>query len=169
MKRKIVVVVFVLVACLVAAGIAFLPVARERARRARCISPLQCCLRKAMAMYAMDHDGQFPPNFAALAGEYVSQPKLFLCPGSGTLPGKMENVDEWMDYIYIYWPEGKETPANYPWIYERRLAHHQGKGIHVAPIGGEAFWDEGAMWLQQFAREHPGFPIPLPEDVRTEQ
>ena len=145
------------------------PPAREWARRASCISPLQCCFRKAMKMYALDHNGQFPSNFADLAESYARQPKLYLCPGSGTPPGSITNVDQWMDYIYIYWPDGEKTPTNYPWVYERRLRHHQGKGIHVAPIDGDAFWDEGAEWLQRFAEEHPELRIPMPEDLEESQ
>lgn len=115
-------------------------------------------------MYVLDHDGAFPPNFATLARTYANAPKLYICPSSGTEPGPMETVDEWMDYIYIYWPDGTNTPAHYPWIYERRLSHHGG-GIHVAPIGGPAFWDEGARWLQAFAKDHPELDIPMPEDL----
>jgi hypothetical protein len=120
-----------------------------------------------MAMDAMDHDGHYPSNLTALAQNYASQPKLYLCPGSGTPPGAMTNVDQWMDDIYLYWPHGEKTPTNYPWIYERRLSHHQGRGIHVAPVGGDAFWDEGATGLQRFAKEHPELRIPMPEDLRT--
>lgn len=130
----------------------------------RCRAPLQCCIRKAMKLYAMDHDGQFPSNIASFAPSYASHPKLYVCPGSGTRPGSITNVDEWMDYIYIHWPDGERTPTNHPWIYERRLSHHGG-GINLAPVGGNAFWDEGAEWLQRFAREHPELEIPMPEDL----
>ena len=163
-KRRLLIVLLTIVVGVVAAGFIFVPIARERARRARCISPLHCCFRKAMLMYAMDHDGSFPSNFASLAHSYAANPRLYICPSSGTEPGSLTNVDEWMDYIYIPWPDGEKTPTNYPWVYERRLSHHGG-GIHVAPIAGPAFWDEGAQWLQTFAKEHPELEIPMPEDL----
>ncbi len=162
MNRSLIVLLAVLFVA-VSGGIV-LRSARERARRRRCMAPLQCCFRKTMRMYAMDHDGAFPPDFASLAEDYAPNPRLYACPSSGTVPGSITNVDEWMDYIYIYWPEGEKTPTNYPWIYERRLSHHGG-GIHVAPIRGPAFWDEGAKWLRKFAEEHPDLDIPIPEDL----
>jgi len=116
-------------------------------------------------MYAMDHDRQFPPRLADMAREYANNPSLFVCPSSGTAHGETTNVDEWMDYIYVYWPDGEDTPTNYPWIYERRLSNHGG-GLYVAPIGGHAFWDEGARWLQTFAKEHPEFKIRMPDDLK---
>jgi len=155
--------------CIILLGLAIPAVraARERARRASCLSPLECCFRKALIIYSMDHDGQFPTNMAGLStGQncYVTQPKLFICKSNGTKPGSLTNVDEWMDYTYIYWPTGTKTPTNYPWIYERRF--HHGNGVYVAPIEGEVFWDEGAKRLLQFAKEHPDLKIPLPENRR---
>ncbi|OGV85232.1 MAG: hypothetical protein A2340_16090 [Lentisphaerae bacterium RIFOXYB12_FULL_60_10] len=164
MKRKLLILSSIIAAVVVAAGFVLIPVARERARRSRCMAPLECCFRKAMLMYAMDHQGAFPPNFAALADSYAANAILYICPSSGTQPGALANVDEWMDYIYIHWPDGENTPTNYPWVYERRLSHHGG-GIQIAPIQGPAFWDEGAQWLQKFAREHPELIIPMPEDL----
>ena len=118
-----------------------------------------------MSMYSMDHGGAFPSNMTGLADCGANSPKLFLCPGSGTVPGHMANVDEWMDYIYIFWKDGDKTPTNYPWIYERRLSHHRGEGIHVAPVAGPAFWDPGAQWLQKFVKEHPDLKIRMPDDL----
>lgn len=130
------------------------------------MAPLQCCIRKSSLMYSMDHNGAFPSNIHDLAS-YAGNVKLFICPGSGTKPPpSIAECTDWVDYIYISWPTGEKTPADYPWIYDRRLSHHQGRGINLAPIGGPAFWDEGARWLRKFAKEHPDLKIPMPEDLR---
>ena len=166
MKRKTLIVLFVVLVGVVGAGLVFVPIARERARRARCLAPLHCCFRKAIAMYAMDHNGAFPTSITEIAC-YADNVKLYICPSSGTksTASRVRDLTNWMDYIYIHWPDGEKTPANYPWIYDRRLSHH-GDGIHVAPIAGPAFWDEGAQWLQKFAKEHSELEIPMPEDLK---
>ena len=165
MKRRILAGLAVVVLSLVAAGAIWVPIARERARRTKCLAPLECCIRKALMMYSMDNHGRFPPKLAEMAREYANNPKLFVCPSTRTVYGSTTNVDDWMDYVYVYWPDGEKTPTNYPWIYERRLSNHGG-GIYVAPIGGHAFWDEGAQWLKNFAKEHPEFKIRMPDDLK---
>jgi hypothetical protein len=83
--------------------------------------------------------------------------------------------------LYMPWASGRAVPGDYPLMYDRRLANHGGKGINVLLVEqtvsaaspgspgsfrGQFFWDEGARWLQQFVREHPDFPIPVPEDLQ---
>jgi hypothetical protein len=164
MKRKLITWLAITPLVLAALLIPAARYAKEQAGRAVCRDVLHCCIRKAMVMYSMDHDGQYPKTLADLASEYVSQPKLFICKSSGTIPGSMTNVDEWCDYIYLHWEDGTNTPPHYPWLYERRLSNHGG-GIYVAPIEGDAFWDENASWLRKFAKDHPELDISLPVDV----
>ena len=40
-------------------------------------------------------------------------------------------------------------------------------GFAGYPISGDLAltWDENAEWLKNFAKEHPEYDIPLPEDV----
>jgi hypothetical protein len=80
-----------------------------------------------------------------------------------------------MDYTYVYWPEGTNTPITYPLLYDRRLSNHAGRGINVLLVQGThhrkgapgtILWDPEADWLKGFAREHPEFNIKLPEDVK---
>jgi hypothetical protein len=170
--------VLLLVLLTLAAGL-LLPAihaARAKARESSCIGKLNCCFPKSFIIYGMDHDGQMPPSMTAMgpAGKtcYISQLKIFLCPGSHSLVGSATNIDEWMDYIYIPWAGGAtNTPSDYPLMYDRRLSNHGGKGINVVRIGTMngvegAFWDENAEQLKAFAAKHPDFHIPLPEDVK---
>jgi hypothetical protein len=174
--RRILVILFVLL--IVAAG-SFIPAiraARAKARESSCIHKLNCCFPKSFIMYGTDHNGQMPPNMAAMgpAGKtcYISQLKIFLCPSSHSITGSAANIDEWMDYIYIPWPGGTtNTPSDYPIMYDRRLSNHGGEGINVVRIGNMngtegAFWDEDAEQLKAFAAKHPDLHIPLPEDAK---
>ncbi len=66
--------------------------ARERARRASCMSNLSQ-IGKAMVMYSMDNDERFPSQFYSLGSEYVSQPKLFICKSATADYGPADAVD----------------------------------------------------------------------------
>jgi prepilin-type N-terminal cleavage/methylation domain-containing protein len=56
--------------------------AREKARRTRCMSNVSQ-FGKALAMYSMDHDEQYPPSLISL-GSLVENPKLFKCPSDAS-------------------------------------------------------------------------------------
>ena len=124
-----------------------------------------------MGMYEMDN-GSFPTNIADMA-DYCNNAMLFICPGSET--PRPESLDivvttGWFDYIYIHWPDGTNTPPDFPIIYDRSMSHHNGRGISLLTVGdlqrekGDRLpWDEGAERLKRFAREHPEFDIPMPE------
>lgn len=59
--------------------------ARERARRAACMSNLSQ-FGKAMVMYSMDNDEKFPDELRKLGseGDYVKTPRLFICRSDST-------------------------------------------------------------------------------------
>jgi prepilin-type N-terminal cleavage/methylation domain-containing protein/prepilin-type processing-associated H-X9-DG protein len=67
--------------------------ARERARRASCMSNLSQ-IGKAMVMYSMDNDERFPSQFYQLGSEYVSQPKLFICKSASAIYGAANTVSD---------------------------------------------------------------------------
>ena len=67
--------------------------ARERARRASCMSNLSQ-MGKAMVMYSMDNDERFPSQFYQLGDEYVSQPKLFICKSATSMFGPAVKVKD---------------------------------------------------------------------------
>lgn len=74
--------------------------ARERARRASCMSNLSQ-IGKVMVMFSMDHDERFPDQLADLKGEYANNPKLFLCK-SATMYGAAETVGDMTDTNCAY-------------------------------------------------------------------
>ena len=65
--------------------------ARERARRAHCGANLSQ-IGKAVIMYSMDHDELFPSTMKGLDGEYISQPKVFICKSATAVYGASETV-----------------------------------------------------------------------------
>ena len=65
--------------------------ARERARRASCMSNLSQ-IGKAMVMYSMDNDERFPSQLKDLDGDYISQPRVFICKSATAVYGPAETV-----------------------------------------------------------------------------
>ncbi|NQU40283.1 MAG: DUF1559 domain-containing protein [Lentisphaerae bacterium] len=66
--------------------------ARERARRASCMSNLSQ-IGKAMVMYSMDNDERFPSQFYSLGDEYITQPRVFICKSATAKYGPGQQVD----------------------------------------------------------------------------
>ena len=165
MKRRLAWFIFLIV-FVAAVLLVFVPWAKERARRSSCGSNLRgvwCTLQ----IYSMDHDGSYPGRLELLGkNTYITQPKIFVCKSAGTIAGSMTDVDDWMDYTYIYWPQGKNTPSNFPVMYDRLLSNHHGNGIQVIQNCGGWFWDTKGEWLKGFAKDHPELKIPLPKDLK---
>ena len=166
MKHKRSIIIAGVSVTLVGVAFIFAPIARDRARRTRCMSNLSC-LGKTLMMYAMDHDEAYPTNAGCMA-DYADNVRIYICPGSGTRPPaslSVEGYTNWVDYILIPWSNGVATPGEYPLMYDRRLSHHQGKGINVLWVDGRVVWDKNAKGLKRFAEEHPQLEIPMPEDL----
>lgn len=134
----------------------------QRLHCQRRLEAIGCAL---VRLYPLDHDGMFPSNIMSFAPEYAAHPGLYLCPGSDINPGALTNVDQWIDYVYVYWHDKKTTPTEYPLMYDRSLSYHEGGGINILFVDGSTFWDKKAEWLKKFAKEHPDLKIPLPEDI----
>ena len=98
-----------------------------------------------------------------------------------SLGHKMNKSFYWMDYFYLHWPSVSGVYTNYPLMYDRRLSNHSGRGINILLVEqtvnpasppspesyhGQFFGDEGAKWLQAFAKEHPELDIPMPEGLK---
>ncbi len=179
MKRKFITVVVFSCMLLAAATAVWLSHERELSRRIDCLS----CLRStgtAFAWYRADHEGRLPEKLS-LMSSYIDDPHFWTCRWDRKIPGSWTNVTDWIDYFYIPWPSVTGAYTNYPLMYGRRLANHGGKGInillveqavhpgipgHPETFHGQIFWDEGAKWLQKFAKEHPDLKVPLPEDLK---
>ncbi|MDP6630147.1 MAG: prepilin-type N-terminal cleavage/methylation domain-containing protein [Kiritimatiellia bacterium] len=65
--------------------------ARERARRASCMSNLSQ-IGKALVMYSMDNDERFPGHFYDLGDEYITQPRVFICKSATAKWGPAQAV-----------------------------------------------------------------------------
>ncbi len=119
-------------------------------------------------MYSMENSGRFPKSlkesFDYMGGD-KSLKSLFKCPGRAhdLKEDKPDEMDSWVDYIYIYWSEGVKTPSEYPLVFDKRLSNHKGKGINILLVGHKYFWDENAKWLMGFVKKHPELKIQLPE------
>lgn len=167
MKRIPLLIVGFTLGAAVTFSVIFIRDAREQARRSKCFDNIYQT-HKSFVMFSMDHNKQFPTNIADMAN-YANNVKLFLCPSSGRTPPTAHGVAElkdWLDYIYVPWPEGEETPGDYPQMYDRRMSHHRSEGINLLLVNGGAFWDQGAGYLLQFAITHPNLHVPLPEDLK---
>lgn len=176
-------VLFPFLLCALGAGVAacvpWLQRRHELALRTDCRSYLKGAAFQ-MSTYVARHQGAFPPSISSMSDHGQEGMMIALNHGflrSGPPPGT--SVEDWLDHFYIYWPEGVNTPDDYPILYDRKLSYHEGKGINVChvrvvtgfagyPVSGDlAFtWDEDAEWLKKFAKEHPEYDIPLPEDVK---
>ena len=179
MKRKSIAVIIFACMLLVAAAAIWLSHERELSRRVDCLS----CLRStgwAFKQYRVDNEGRLPEKLSLMSSD-IDDPHLWTCPWDRKRPGSWTNVTEWIDYFYVPWPSVTGVYTNYPLMYDRRLANHSGKGINVVLVEqavnpgipghpetfhGQIFWDEGAKWLQKFAKEHPDLKMPLPEDLK---
>lgn len=90
----------------------------------------------------------------------------FVCPGTGQEPGSLEELEDWMSYIYIDWSAyfgSKAPPGDYPLLYDKSMDNHGGRGINVLRVVTGVIWDENAEWLKTFAVEHPEYEIRMPE------
>jgi hypothetical protein len=179
MRRKLIAAIVFACLILVVAGAIWLQHERERARRIDCLSTLRST-GWALGLYCEDHNGTLPKNFS-LMSNLVTTTRLYVCPWDSKTPGSWTNITDWMDYLYVPWPSVTGVYTNYPLMYDRRLSNHGGKGINILLVEGavhpssprypetfhgQFFWDEGAKWLQKFAKEHPDLTVPLPEDLK---
>ncbi len=118
--------------------------ARERARRTSCMSHLSQ-MGKAMKMYSMDHEEQFPTKFSQLKG-YINNPKLYICPSSKVQPGSMSNVDSWTTYTLV--PGLKESDSVTAVHVYCDPANHQGRGGNILFLDSSVTWEDAATFQQ---------------------
>ncbi len=114
--------------------------AKKRSPRTRCMSNLSQ-LGVAMRMYAMDHDGVFPASFVSLTN-YMDNPKLYVCPSSGTKVGPIQTADQWGDYVLVS-NLTERSASEYVHAYCKPGNHRDSKGINVL------FVDMSVNWMQE--------------------
>ena len=123
----------------VAAGV-FLPavaVNHTPSAHARCMSNLSQ-IGKACVMYSMDHDEALPSSFAMLTN-YVSNPKLFVCPHSGKTSGAIETVDHWTDYVLVT-NLTAGSDSDLVLAYCKPENHADRDGVNVLFVDGSVTW-----------------------------
>lgn len=111
----------------------FINEVRTRAEVVGCESNFQE-ISLGLRLYAIEHDGKFPPNLSELAkGGYVADKKVFDCP-SGPPTGKIQEPD----YHYI---TGHTilSPSDSAIVFDK-IGNHK-KGKHVLYIGGDILWE----------------------------
>ncbi len=141
--------------------------ARERARRASCMSNLSQ-IGKAMVMYSMDNDERFPAQMKSLGSEYVSQPKLFICKSATAMYGPADTMDV-MDTTNCAYnlvtkmsdattalsagsaansllAGDKDGTANITAAADGFGGNHAGKGGNVLYVDGSVTWLNTADW-----------------------
>jgi len=115
---------------------------RERARRANCTSILKQIVY-ACDLYAKDNAGAFPPDFAYLFGDYISDSQLFVCPtvaseGHAPKRGGGRFVPENVCYCYVSGLRASDD-KEYVLAFDEEW-NHRGEGIIVAHVGGQVSW-----------------------------
>jgi len=113
-----------------------------------------------MKMYAMDHDGAFPPDFPTLLANEDLAPKVFICPSS------KDEVDEPLrttrptvkprytlgpghcSYIYCVPPDFRDSTPNVDTIlaYEPP-SNHDNNGMNVLYADGHVDWVAETGWI----------------------
>jgi hypothetical protein len=155
-------------------------VQQETDERLKCQQLLKALHSQVYLRYRPAHDGSFPdlglfpPDLKTslmelekhLAPGAPSHALFLKCPGSSTKQGRLDDAEQWQDYIYINWSRyygSKAVPPDYPLIYDRRLSNHGGKGVNEVSVQGVVRWDPDATALKKFAAEHPEYEVPLPQ------
>jgi len=166
MHRKSLAVISVLALVLAFCGAAFIEGASTRLRRLECLSNLHA-IHLSIAMYAERYNGALPESLQQLIDSgFLTSTRALVCPGAGTSAGPKTNVSEWTDYFYVNWQQYYGTnavPDSYPLMYDKSLSNHKGQGVNVGLVDGSVRWDPKAVWLNDFARAHKEFNIPLPQ------
>ena len=110
--------------------------AREIANRSVCGANMNGII-KAMAIYSVSNDDQYPPNLGMLVMDGSLGPKSFFCPSESMpdIPNLwFDELGDWVDgdTHYVYLGAGKDTsvPAEAILLYEP-LHHHDGEGINI--------------------------------------
>jgi hypothetical protein len=122
--------------------------------------------------YVDDHDGDYPRTIGEFYSDFgITNPesiyRMVRCPGFRASGSARGDVDSRLGYFFVDWSKWfsktNPVPNDYPLIYDYQLSNHNGRGINVLVVDGSVFWDDGAHWLQDFARKHPDFKLQIPE------
>jgi prepilin-type processing-associated H-X9-DG protein len=110
--------------------------ARERARRAKCMSNLSQ-LGKACQMYSLDHP-ETALNSHSQIIDLLPEASAFICPSSDSQPGELNLVDQWADYVMVtnlLVSSSSESVRAYC-----KPENHRGQGCNVLHVDGSVVW-----------------------------
>lgn len=142
--------------------------ARERARRTRCMSNLSQ-VGKAVKLYSMDYDEQFPTNFYPGMEGYADNPKLYKCPSDKRSPAPTFTEADWKEencsYALVYEVDGEPLTEGSPSTLMHACdkdggttsgegdvdkdnfgGNHAGEGGNVLYIDGSVTWVRTREW-----------------------
>ncbi|MFC1499080.1 hypothetical protein ACFLS1_11515 [Verrucomicrobiota bacterium] len=152
MKKTIITTVVMLLCVLCFVGLKHMYwQAKRKAPRAPCAANLSS-IGRVMAVYALDHNENFPTNFRSLVTNYVNHPKLFVCPKAKAQAGSISNVDKWTSYTLIT----NASDASDIWAF-CTPNHHKGKGCNILHLDGSVWWvktDEFEKLLKEQGLSH---------------
>jgi len=116
---------------------------RERKRRANCMSNLKQIVY-ACDLYAKDNGGVFPPDLAALHGDYIRYPALYVCPtvvqeGGVSRPRSDSFLPDAVCYCYVSGLRASDD-KEYVLAFDEEW-NHRHEGIIVARVGGQVSWE----------------------------
>jgi|GEM_PF-4346535 len=131
--------------------------ARETANRIKCQNNMKQ-IGLAVALYANENRGQYPPDFAAVVKNTDLPIGDFCCPSSNTqLPNRLtrDQAVKWVndnsDYIYIGATMKNSSASDLVAAYEKD-ADHGGDGINMLFADGHVEFDTLQQAQQQIAR-----------------
>lgn len=132
---------------------------REQARRLECADNLR---RIAVALYkcAVDNDGKFPVDLAALYPKYIDNVKYFICPSdidASEISPQGFDIDVNSSYIYASgWtmkdPLDTVLLSDKNYIIDKD-SNHNGAGGNVIYLSGEVRWVDTKDWVNPIDKE----------------
>lgn len=132
----------------------YLSEAREKARIATCVNNLKQ-LGLALRMYAGDNDDIFPESLADLYPDYITQPRVFYCPGEyyvGAGEGEYlaPKTFDPSKISYTYTP-GLTEEANPGEIIviDKSPSNHKGKVLNILYIDGHVETKRLLPWYRR--------------------
>jgi type II secretion system protein G len=128
--------------------------AREKARRTSCMANLSQ-FGKALSMYAMDHDEQYPGQIVGLSN-YVDNAKLFKCKSDGSVRVQptVSDIDQDSECSYnMVTNKNAAKPSNSLIMFDKNggtnaTSQSTGFGGNHQSAGGNALYiDASVVWL----------------------
>jgi prepilin-type processing-associated H-X9-DG protein len=130
--------------------------ARQAAQRMVCATNLRE-VGNAAQMYALGHQGNFPPDFQTLVQTgSMDRPKLFVCPATHHQPGALADVDQWTDYVLV--PNRKSSDPGHSVLAFSKPECYPGKGGNILFVDGSVQWCNQEDYARLIAGAGPTQP-----------